>query len=141
MCLSCISFLSISVHHQYVFFLSYFALTNMLPLHPETALIVQHVKTFLTSLLHFTLCTSPFFSWILKSFTCLSLLGAPLCSARKWRQLRWNTEVVNAVITQLCPAAAKESSKLCMLMRHSGSHTDGLNKWVWWTCDLELQWG
>lgn len=100
-----ISFLSIRVLHLCLFLICLF-FPLMLCIHrratsplcdthapPPPWNFFNHAAclTFLTSLLHFTHCASPFFSWILKSFTCASsqtARPASFGSARKWRQLR-----------------------------------------------------
>lgn len=82
--------------------------------------------TFLTSLLHFTHCTSPFrheFSSHLL-LLCLCLHCAALhCSPRKWRQPRMeHGSGQRFAHTQLHTAAAKESLEICVLMGHGCSH-------------------
>lgn len=129
-------FLSITVHHHFfifLFFLLIFCIhrrAHLLLCDKHTAPPPRHCFnraaffTFLTSLLHFTHCTSPFrhefSSHLLLLCLCLPVLR---CSPRKWRQPRMeHGSGQHFAHTQLYSAAAKESLEICVLMGHSCSH-------------------
>lgn len=90
---------------------------------PCSRLCFNHTafSTYLTSLLYFTHCVSPFLSCIFKTFTCSVYINSPCHSALpgSGANPERNTEVVNTLLTHNCTSLQlSESSEMCILLWH-----------------------